>query len=256
MKKRAIAAASAAVLMGVLGISGCGSTVPAGSATNPASGAASADKGLLFAAGKDAIAPEDLSAVAEEDVEKTVSALNGKYDELVTQADTFDAYREHIDAVQAYYDFVLTETKALGIRMRRYAADCASYVLAGDRTPGQMYDDLEVIYDDLYDGAGDDVCDAIYDDLFERLYDAFYDGVVRDGYDVIGYGEWSEISSAAYEMYSDAMSEAYELISDTRSDIYEFASDVRGDVYGDKIEKAEKELEKFREKIAELEDEK
>lgn len=52
------------------------------------------------------------------------------------------------------------------------------------------------------------------------------------------------------------MSEAYELISDTRSDIYEFASDVRGDVYGDKIEKAEKELEKFREKIAELEDEK
>lgn len=57
-------------------------------------------------------------------------------------------------------------------------------------------------------------------------------------------------------MYSDAMSEAYELISDTRSDIYEFASDVRGDVYGDKIEKAEKELEKFREKIAELEDEK
>ena len=256
MRKRAIVAVSAAALMGVLGMSGCGSTVPAGSGTNSAQGAASADKGSFFTARKDAIAPEDLSAVAEEDVEKTVSALNGKFDELVAQVGTFDAYRGHVDAVQAYYDSVLAETKALGIRMGRYAADCASCVLADDRTPGQMYDDLEVIYDDLYDGAGDDVYDAIYDDLFERLYDAFYDGVVRDGYDVIGYGEWSEISSAAYEMYSDAMSEAYELISDARSDIYEFASDVRGDAYSDKIEKAEKELEKFREKVAELENEK
>lgn len=253
MKKRVVGAVSMAALVGVLGLSGCGATAPAGSGEAPEPMSTESSKSPLSGKGK--IAPEDLATVVDVDVEKTLGSLQEQYEALVTEVNTFDAYREHVDAVQAYYDSVLTETKELAIRMRQYAADCANHVLASGRTPGQMYDDLEVIYDDLYDGAGDDLYDGIYDELFDQLYDAFYEGVVRDGYDVIGYGEWSEISSAAYEMYSDARSEAYELISDCRSDIYEFGSDVRGDVYGDKLDKAEKELEKFQEKTAKLKEE-
>lgn len=252
MRKNIAIVASMVALTGVLSLTGCGeSAAPQGSVGAPASTSANA-KSPVLSQGKGKIAPDDLGDKATEDVEKTVASFEAQYEELVAQVNSFDAYKANVDAVQAYYDTVLQDTKNLCIRMRQYAADCANYVLSTNRTPGQMYDDLEVIYDDLYDGAGDDLYDAVYDDLFGNLYDAFYDGVVSDGYDLIGYGEWSELSSAAYEMYSDAHSDAYELISDCRSDIYEFGSDVRGDVFSDKLDKAKKELAKFQEDIDEL----
>lgn len=263
MKKGMIVAMSAVALVGVLGASGCGANAGGAQGVTGAQGQAEQSsssktdgEGIISLAGNsNAIAPDDLAAIADEDVEKTVASLNQQYEALVAECGSFDAYQANVDKVQAYYDTVLAETKALGIRLREYAANCAAYVLASGRTPGQMYDDLEVLYDDLYDSAGDDLYDAVYDDLFGNLYDAFYNGVVGDGYDVIGYGEWSEVSSAAYEMYSDASSDAYEIISDCRSEIYEFSSDVRGDVFSDKLDKAKKELSEFQEDIEKLKSE-
>lgn len=255
MRKSVAITASMLALAGVLSLTGCGGATASESGGTAAVESPSNGKGVLSSVGKKGIAPEELSEVAEKDVEDTLEALNVQYEDLIAKTGTFDAYRENIDAVQAYYDLVEQETRDLGIRLRQYAADYAANVLASERTPGQMYDDLEVIYDDLYDGAGDDLYDGVYDDLFGNLYDAFYSGVVKDGYDIIGYGEWSEISSAEYDRYSDAQSEVYELISDARSDIYEFGSDVRSDVFGDKVEKAEKELAKFQEKIDKLKEE-
>lgn len=249
MKRNVAIAASMVALTGVLSLTGCGASAPSGSGEQVVAKDAG-KKDSLF--GKKGIAPDDLASTAEGDVEKTVESLNKQYEELVAKVNSFDAYRENVDSVQAYYDGVLAETRDLGIRLRQYAADCASYVLSSGCTPGQMYDDLEVLYDDLYDGAGDDFYDGIYDDLYGSLYDAFYSGVVEDGYDLIGYGEWSELSSAAYDMYSDSMSEVYELISDCRSDIYEFSSDIRSDVFNDKTDKAKEELDEFREDIDKL----
>ena len=263
MRKNIAVAVSVAAIAGVLSLSGCGAkdggakgaSGTQGQGTQASSSESNGKDIFSLASNANAIAPDDLAAIADEDVEKTVASLNEQYEALIAECGSFDAYQANVDKVQAYYDTVLAETNALGIRLREYAANCASYVLASDRTSGQMYDDLEVIYDDLYDSAGDDLYDAVYDDLFGNLYDAFYDGVVKDGYDSMGYGEWSEISSAAYDMYSDAMSDAYDLISDCRSDIYDFGSDVRGDVFGDKLDKAKKELSKFQEDIEKLKEE-
>lgn len=255
MRKNIALAASMVALAGVLGVAGCsggGSGAQTAQNGTQTSGQLTDGSKSTAMSKKGDIAVDELGDVASADVESVVASLNEELDGLVAETGTIEAYVEKIEKVQGYYDKVLSETEALCVRLRQYGVNCANTVLGSDRTNGQMYDDLEVIYDDLYDSAGEDAYDAIYDDLFERLYDAYYDGVVSDAYDSMGYGEWSEISSAAYEMYSDAKSEVYEIISDCRSDIYEFGSDVRGDVFADKFERAQKEIADFQEDIDEM----
>lgn len=256
MKKNVAFIASTFALASALSLSGCGGN-GAGAQAAAGSQPAAASQSGKGAAGavlspKGKLAADDLADTVDADVEKTVTALTEECDALIAEIDSFEAYTSNIDKTQAFYDKVLAETDAIGIRMRQYSVDCASTVMAGDRSSGQMYDDLEVIYEDVYDGAGGDIYDGIYEDLFEKLYDAFYNGVVKDAYDSVGYGEWSETSSAAYEMYSDAQSDVYKSISDFQSDVYKFSSDVRSKLFNDKMEKAEKEITDFQEDIDKL----
>lgn len=206
---------------------------------------------------KDSVTPpedaiEVLAALVEKDVEDTISALETECEQLKEGIDSYDKYVENTAKVEAFYTQVYEENKALCFRMYEYSYDYAGMILNSDLSCDDMYDELEVIYDTVYDDAGDEIYDGIYDGLLDDLYDAFYDGVFDDAYDTIPYSELSKVRSNEYGWLSDCRSDVYSDLSDCRSDIYDFYCDIRGEMWSDDIEKAKRELEKFREDIDKL----
>ena len=140
------------------------------------------------------------------------------------------------------------------IRLCDYALNYAQIILSSDMDTDDMYDELDIIYDSIYDGAGDDIYDEIYDGILDDMYDAFYDGVLDEAYDTVEYKDWADARSNEYDLWSDARSDVYDTNSDMRSEVYGFASDVRSEVYSDDIVKAYKEINDFAEDIAKMKD--
>ncbi len=107
-KKSMAAAVSMAALAGVLSLSGCGANAggtKGASGTQEqgtqASSSESNGKDIFSLAGNaNAIAPDDLAAIADEDVEKTVASLNEQYEALIAECGSFDAYQANVDKVQ------------------------------------------------------------------------------------------------------------------------------------------------------------
>ncbi len=187
------------------------------------------------------------------DVEDTIEALLEEYNLLLADVDTYENYMSNTAAVEGFYEKVYVETVDLGIRLREYSVDMAEEILASDKSFDEKYDDFEIIYDCLYEDAGDEIYDEIYDGILDDMYDDLYDGVLDDGYDNAEYAEWSAARSNEYEWWSDTRSEVYDEWSDCRSDIYDFWSDMRGEMWDDDIERAYKKIEDFVEDIEKLE---
>lgn len=195
---------------------------------------------------------DDLEAQIEAYVEATLAALTTEWETLSSGVDSFDAYVEKADAIQAFYEKVLTTSAEICIQMRNYSILCAENILASGKPTDDMYDDMDIVYDLIYDDMGDEIYDGIYDGILDDMYDAFYDEALEDRPDDVEYGEWSDIRSNEYEMWSDARSDTYEHWSDFRSDVYEFWSDVRSELWSDELEGAQEELEDFREDVEKL----
>ena len=192
---------------------------------------------------------EELQEVIEKDVTDTAVELRAEYDDLAAQIDTYDKYIKDVEKVEAFYNKINEETKAICIRMREYSINYAEIVMDSNDTNEEKYDAMEDLYDCIYDDACGDIYDAIYEDLLGDMYDSIYEGVVSDGYDNAQYEEWSDASAAAYDMWSDCLSDVYDEWSDALSDIYDFWSDVYGDVYGGDEQSVGEEIAKFREEI-------
>lgn len=195
---------------------------------------------------------EEVDATVQKDIEDTIGALRAQYDKLTADIDTYDKYLNSTAQVEAFYNTVYTETQRLCIRMREYSINYARLVLDSGKSNDDMYDDAEIIYDNIYDDAGEEIYDEIYDGILEDIYDAFYDGILDDAYDGASYKEWSDARSDEYGWWSDARSDVYKKWSDFRSDVYSFYSDMRSDLYGNDIEGVEKEIQKFQEDINKL----
>lgn len=140
-----------------------------------------------------------LYGTASADIESTVSSLTAAYEALTADIATYDDYVANVDRVEAFYATVIEETRNLCIRLREYGADYVDSVLSSGLTCDEMYDELDVLYDDLYDDAGGDVYDEIYDDLMGDLYDVFYDGILKDAYDTVDYSDWADTHSNEYD---------------------------------------------------------
>lgn len=195
---------------------------------------------------------EKLQQAVEQDLSDTVTALNADYERLKTEIDSYDVYREKPEQVEQFYEHVNTVNWELCMRMREYSLACAGMILDSDKKFGEKYDDLEKLYDVIYDDAGEDIYDEIYDGVLDDIYDVFYDGILEKAYDTVPYGEWSEAREQEYDWWSDTRSEVYDTWSDCRSDIYDFWSDMRSKVYDKDQERAEKEMEDFAAKITKL----
>lgn len=200
---------------------------------------------------RDAFA-DDLEAQIEAEIEATVDALSAELEILSVDIDDFHAYLEQIDDVQAFYEKILTTSAELCIRLYNYAALCAENVLVSGKSTDDMYDDMDIIYDLIYEDMGDEFYDGIYDGILDEVYDAFYGGALDDRPDDVEYADWSDVRSDAYEMWADARSDAYEQWADFRSEVYGFWSDMRGALWGDDLEDAVEELEDFREDVEEM----
>ena len=196
-----------------------------------------------------------LYGTASADIESTVSSLTAAYEALTADIVTYDDYVANVDRVEAFYATVIEETRNLCIRLREYGADYVDSVLSSGLTCDEMYDELDVLYDDLYDDAGGDVYDEIYDDLMGDLYDVFYDGILKDAYDTVDYSDWADTHSNEYDFWSDAHSDIYDEWSDFHSDIYDLWSDVRGELWDDDLDRAAEKLADFRADLQSLKEE-
>lgn len=172
---------------------------------------------------------------------------------LTSEIDSYDAYKENVDKVEEFYDTVVTETNKTLILLRKDSSAYAAALLASDRDQDDIYNDLDDIVDDVYDGGCDDISDDIYDGLMDDMRDAFYDGVLDDSDVTDDYDEWSDLSSNEYDMLSEHQSDVYDLISDAASDIYDFCSDLESDVYSGDMDDAQEDIDDFNADVEKLE---
>lgn len=192
---------------------------------------------------------EEAEELITKDVEETIAELESEIEKLTVDIDSYDKYKDNIDTVSDFCDTIQKETELLCIRLEEYSAAYAEFLISSDKSFDDKYDELDFIYDNIYDEACEEIYDRIYDDILDEFYDKFYDGILDKAYDEIPYKEWSDARSDAYDLWSDTRSAVYDLWSDTRSDIYDFWSDMRSKVYKKNEEKANKKLADFKEDI-------
>lgn len=177
---------------------------------------------------------EALIQDVQADFDNTSQRLLEEQEKMFSEVgDTYESYTENMDLVQKWYDLAVSETEALGGRVREsgrayYQAVVDSVDVTEDRNWDRATEDF---YDAVYEDAFEDYYDAIYEDAYDEAYDAYYDGIVSDAYDVTPYNEWSDTSSATYDAWSDSHSDLYDVWSDARSDVYDDYSDVRSAFY-------------------------
>lgn len=195
---------------------------------------------------------EELPDLIEKDIDDAVEKITSEFEQVKSENDTYEKYSQNHEQIEQLYEYIDKIDRELCIKLRERSVEYAKFIIASDKSDGDKYDDLEDLYDDVYDDAGDEVYDQIYDGILDDMYDEFYDGVLDDAYDSMEYKEWSDARSNEYKQWSDARSDAYEEWSDFRSDVYKFWSDVRSKTWSGDIEKAEKKISKFEDNIAKM----
>jgi len=191
---------------------------------------------------------------ASAEAENTISALSAEYDALTSEITTFASYQKNAEKVEAFYIKMVDTTKLLCIAMREYSLRYAEAIMASNMSNDDKYEELDELYDCIYDDAGDDIYDEIYDGILDDIYDAFYDGILDDAYDTVSYKEWWGARSNEYDNWSDTRSDIYDEWSDMRSDVYDFWSDMRSELWKDDVERANKRIENFRADIEKMKD--
>ena len=195
---------------------------------------------------------EELNELVEKDVDASITDLKEEYEQLKADIDTYKKYLKNAEKIEAFYDNVYEVNKSLCIKMYEYSLDYAELIIKSDKSNGDKYDDLEELYDNIYENAGEKIYDEIYDGILDKMYKDFYDGILEDAYDNAPYDEWSDARSDEYDWWSDTRSNTYDDWSDCRSDVYDFWSDIRSEMWDDDIQKAEKKVKDFQEEIDKL----
>lgn len=196
---------------------------------------------------------EELNNIVAKDVEDTLDALYSEYEQLKSDIDTYNKYASNTDKMEAFYERVYDVHKNLCIKMYEYSLDYVNIIIDSDMSPYDMYDELDELYDSIYDDAGDDIYDGVYNGLLDDMYDDYYDGILDIDYDdVDDYSEWSDIISHEYKLWSRTMSDVYDDWSDFMSDVYRFWSDVGSEIYKNDFDGVEKKIEKFQKDINKL----
>lgn len=195
---------------------------------------------------------DELNELVPQEIDSRVVALNEKYEKLQTEIDTYDKYIANKEKMTDYYVSVYKDMQDTCIRMREYCVKYVQIILESDKANDEKYDDLEEMYDVVYDDAGEDIYDEFYDGVLEDIYDVYYDGILDEAYDTVEYEEWSNARSEEYRNWSDTRSDTYELWSDFRSEVYEFWSDLRSEFWDDDLDRAKDKIRDFQNDIVEL----
>ena len=197
---------------------------------------------------------EELETIVLKDVEDSIASLAVKKDQLAAEIDSFEKYVGNEDKIKGFYDEICTETLHLEICLMEYSVIYAEFIMNSDKDFDDKYDDLDELYNVVYEDAGDVIYDEIYDGILDEMYDLFYDGILDEAYDSVPYEKWLDDCSDEYEMWLDACSECYEIWLDTRSDIYEFWLEMRSATFGKDAEEINEAIMDFKEDIEDLKD--
>ena len=193
-----------------------------------------------------------LEANVLKDVEDCATGLTAEMEALAEEIDTFEKYTNNADKVESFYIKACTESSLLSICLMEHAVTYAEFIINSNDDFDDKYDNLDELYDCVYDDAGDEFYDGIYDGVLDEMYDVFYDGLLDDAYDSVPYDEWLDARSDEYEWWLDARSDAYEIWLDTRSDIYEFWLDLRSATFAKDSDEINEIIEDFIENIEDL----
>ena len=195
---------------------------------------------------------EALEELIIETADNVVSELETEYADLLSDITTYNKYVKNADKVEEFYEKVIKKAEQLSIKLCEFSVTYAEILINSNMPYDDIYDELDGIYDCIYDDAGDVLYDDIYDGILDEIYDDFYAGIIEDGMESTTYSEWADVRSDAYKMWADARSDCYEIWADVRSEIYNFWSDIRSDIFGDDIDDAKKTIEKFEKKIQKM----
>lgn len=195
---------------------------------------------------------DDFEELVEKDVEATINELKDEYEELKAEINTYDKYKNNTDKVEEFYSKAYESQKQLIIRLGEYSIIYTEMIVNSNISTDDMYDELETLYDVVYDDAGDDIYEEIYSGILEDVYDEYYSGILEDAYETVEYSEWSDLRSDEYDMWSDTRSEVYDNWSDFRSDLYDFWSDIRSELWDGDVDKAVKKIDDFKEDVDKL----
>ncbi len=188
---------------------------------------------------------EELESHIESNVDDVLDELDNQAASLIEKVFDYNSYTQNYDDIKEFYEIICTKSAQLCTQMQLFAADYAQIILNADESSSDTYDELENLYDLIYEDMGDEIYNRIYDGVLEDLYDAFYDGALDDS-DAAPYSDWSKARSNEYKAWSSARSETYKQWSRFRSDIYKFWSRLRSDTYNEKGERAQKKIDDFR----------
>lgn len=223
-------------LLLALSLAACGTNGEASEATATSAAAPAEESGIQSTV--EAGSPEEVLTAIQQDFSDTAQKIydeqTAMYDEV---GDTFDSYLENQQLVNDWYDFAVSETKALGERTEENSKVYFQSVIdtVDPADDDAISDAIEAYYDAIYEDAYGDYYDAIYEDVYKDAYDHFYDGILSDAYDTEEYGEVSDARSSEYDSWSDSRSDVYDAITDWRSEIYDISSDAWSAYYDDEF---------------------
>ena len=195
---------------------------------------------------------EALETLIMNDVKTTISELEAEYDSMISGITNYEEYLKNVAKIEDFYGKVSNTSYQLSVKLRQYSVSYAELVINSGKSFNEICDDLDGIYDCIYDDAGDELYDGIYDGILDDMYEDFYSGVIDDAIDDYPYKEWSKVSSDAYDIWSDTSSDCYDHWSDMCSDVYDFRSALIGDIYDEDMEEAKETIADFKADIQRL----
>ena len=198
---------------------------------------------------RSASTPKELEEVVDSHVSECVQALNKEWSDLSSRIDTYEKYRDNVDDVEDFHKHIEESSEQILKMISQYAVVYANLVMESDSSSKNKYNEMEDLKDCIYDDACDYVKDDIYDELLGDIKDYYYDGILKEAKKNIAYGEWSDARGNAYSWWSDTRDDVYGEWSDTRDDIYSFWTDLRSELFSGDIDKANKKIQKFADKV-------
>ena len=195
---------------------------------------------------------EALSTLIEKDAQSIVAALDNEWQTLRQEIDTYQKYVERADEIEAFYETLYNTSNALLLRYYEYTLVYARIVMESDMSAKEKYQEVEGIYEIIYEDAFDMIYDSIYDDLLEDMNDMFYDGIIEDAEDDVPYAEWVDVRSEEYSLWLNTRSDIYRNWLDAHSDIYGFYLQIRGELLAKDMEGANKYLLSFEKRFLRL----
>ncbi len=98
-----------------------------------------------------------LNNLVAEDVKNSISDLKQKYENLKSEINTYEKYLVNTDKIESFYFEIRETNSSLCYRLYKYSLDYADLIIGSDKTCDEKYDDLDELYDNIYDKAGDKI---------------------------------------------------------------------------------------------------